>query len=85
MSEKSLQQVSVSYLSDIENIPGELVRIANKYNCKGFQSKGTPDLKNAGVHIYDFSWTIFKSENAFNFAREINFLEKTVAIDIQEF
>ncbi|GEM_PF-4842609 len=85
MSEKVLQQVSVSYNSDIENIPGELKRIAGKYNCNGFQSKGTPDLKNIGVHIYDFSWPISQSENALNFAKEINSLEKTVAICIEKF
>ena len=85
MIPKTLQQVSVSYNSDIENIPGELIRIANKYNCKGFQSEGTPDLKNLGIHIYDFSWPILQSENALNFAREVNNLENTVGIDLQEF
>lgn len=84
MIPRTIQQVSVSYNSDIENIPGELIRIAHKYNCTGFQSKGTPDLKNFGVHFYDFSWPIAQAENAFNFAIEVNFLEKAVSIDLQE-
>lgn len=84
MPEKVVQQVSVKYASDISNIPGELIRMANKYRCKGFQAKGTPDLKNSSEYSYDFSWPISCSENAFNFAREVNYLEKTVAIDLQE-
>jgi hypothetical protein len=84
MSEKVIQQVSVIYNSGLINMPGELIGIANKYRCKGFQSKGIPDLKYSEAYSYDFSWPMRFSENAFNFAREVNTLEKTVAIDLQE-
>jgi hypothetical protein len=84
MPEKVIQQVSVKYISDTSTIPGELIRMANKYRCKGFQAKGTPDLENPSEYLYDFSWPISFSENAFDFARDVNYLEKTVAIDLQE-